>query len=41
MFSSLFITNFLQNAPVENFWESVNIRQDMDRTLWLTFWATL
>jgi len=25
MFSNQFITNFLQNAPVKKFWESVNI----------------
>jgi len=27
MFSNHFITNFPQNAPVKNFWQSVNIWQ--------------
>jgi len=36
-----FITNFSQNAPVKNFDNRSIFDKDMDKTSWLTFWATL
>jgi len=39
MFSNHFITNFQQNVPVKKVWKSVNIWQNVDKNLQLTFLA--
>jgi len=41
MFSNHFSTNFPQNAPVKYFENRSIFYKDMDKTLWLTFGATL
>jgi len=41
MFSNHFTTNLSQNAAMKNFENRPVIGKDIDKTLWLTFWATL
>jgi len=39
MFSNHFTTNFSQNVPVKKIENRSIFGKDMDKTLWLTFWA--
>jgi len=41
IFINHFTTNFSQNAPGKKMENRSIFGKDMDRTLWLTFWATL
>jgi len=41
MFGNHFTTNFSQNSPVKKFENWSIFGKDMDKTLRLTFWATL